>query len=192
MTAPMPPEPPPSPDSTPPPQAPYQPPPDNPPAPPPPAAPPANWGGDAPAARMARPGAVTAAGIVMIVLGVLTLLLGLLFLVGAAAIGGAANSPGLNSQIGSLGGAVGGFIAVVAAIVIAFGALQVIAGINILPGKNWARITAIVLAVIAGLLSLPGLFARNAGGGVVISIVVIAAYAFTIWALATNGRWFAR
>jgi hypothetical protein len=58
-------------------------------------------------------------------------------------------------------------------------------------GKGWARITGIVLAVILGLLSLLGLGNPDQGGGIIITLLLIAANVFVIWALVTTGSWFA-
>ncbi|HEY7463080.1 MAG TPA: hypothetical protein VH987_01405 [Candidatus Limnocylindria bacterium] len=140
-----------------------------------------------------RPGMVTAAGIVMIVLGVLVTLFGLLFLIAGAFVGGAGNAietqvPGLPAN---MAGAVAGVIIVFAIIFLAFGILDIVAGANVMGGKGWARITGIVLAVILGLLSLLGLGNPDQGGGIIITLLLIAANVFVIWALVTTGSWFA-
>ncbi len=186
------------------PQPPEQTPPvDTPPADPPPAqapqpdpAPVAGWNPappapPSPAARAARPGAVTAAGIVMIVIGVLVTLFGLLFVLFGTLIGGAGDNP-IRDQFGtSFTGAVGGFIAIIGGIVAAFGILEVLSGIFVLPGRGWARITAIILSVIGGLISLSGVAgATGPRGGIVFPLIFLAAYVFVIWAMAVNGRWF--
>jgi hypothetical protein len=147
-----------------------------------------------PAAMAAqRPGLVTGAGVTMIVLGALIVLFGLFALIAGVFVGGAANqiniqTPGFNG----FGGAVAGVIIVIALIFLAVGILEILAGANVLGGRSWARITGIVLAAMIGLLSLPGLFnGGNNGGGVVFSLIFVAANAFIIWALATTGSWFA-
>jgi len=93
-----------------------------------------------------------------------------------------------------MAGAVAGVIIVVALILLAVGILDIVAGANVLGGRSWARITGIVLAVILGLLSIPGLFgggSNNGGGGIFVSLIIVAANAFIVWALATTGGWFA-
>ena len=137
---------------------------------------------------------VTGAGITMIVLGALITLLGLFVLIAGVFVGGAANqinvsTPGFNG----LAGAVAGVIIVIALIFLAFGILDIVAGANVLGGRSWARITGIVVAAIFGLLSLPGLFNGRASGAgsPILSIIVVAANVFIIWALATTGSWFA-
>lgn len=154
--------------------------------------PPADPAWSAPPAEpvvIARPGMVTAAGITLIVLGVLTILLGLLLLLGAALFAGAGGSieapemPGM----GGMFGAFAGIIFVLAFIVAGFGVLQLLSGIKVLAGRNWARITGIVVAAIAGVLALTGL---GQADGAILNIVLLVANAFVIFALVTAGSWF--
>jgi hypothetical protein len=136
---------------------------------------------------------VTAAGVMLIVLGVLISLLGLLFVLGGSLIGSVGNAPDLQEQLGGIPSAFGGFVATIGVIVVVYGIGQVATGIFVLPGKSWARIAGIILAVLGGLFGLLGLIpgeGQNVGGAIV-SLVVLLAYAFTVWALITNGRWFA-
>jgi hypothetical protein len=140
----------------------------------------------------ARPTIVTVAGITLIVLSAFTLLIGLIMLIGVGLFAGAAGAipdsemPGVGGLVGAFAGAVFVFML----IVIGFGVLQLISGIKVLGGRNWARITGIVVAAISALFSLGGL-----GGGEdanpVFSLVLLAANGFIIWALATSGSWFA-
>lgn len=135
---------------------------------------------------------VTAAGITLIVLGALTLLLSvfLLLVVGlfAGAAGGIPESE-IPAGMGGMIGAFAGVFIVIMLIVLAFGVLQLVSGIQVLGGRNWARITGIVIAAIAGLLALAGLGGEDGGG--VFNLVLAIANGFVIWALATNGSWFA-
>ncbi len=141
------------------------------------------------AAPVARPGMITGAGITLIVLGVLTLLLGLIVLLGGALFAGAAS--GVDSSelpgVGGFFGAFAGAIIVFAIIVLGFGVLQFVTGLSVLGGKGWARITGIVIAAIGGLFALGGLGDPN---GATVSIVLLVANAFVIFALATAGPWF--
>ena len=137
---------------------------------------------------------VTSAAITMIVLGALIALLGLFFAFVGAFVGGAANE--LNSQpaFPGMAGAVAGVLIVFALILLAVGILDIVAGANVLGGRGWARITGIVVAVIVGLFGLLGLFGggdSRTGGSIVVSLIVVAANAFIVWALATTGSWFA-
>ena len=148
------------------------------------AGPPAYAAATAPASR---PGPVTIAGIVLIVLGGLVALAGLAAFAVGNIVGGMF---AFGTQGSSVAGAIGGVVAVFAVILIAWGVLEVVTGIFTLSGQSWARITGIVLSIIGVLFSLGGLGSR--GGGIVFAIVVLAAYGYTIWALATNGAWFNR
>jgi hypothetical protein len=143
--------------------------------------------------RAIRPGAVTAAGVVLIVCGVLVGLLGLLFVLGGSLIGSMGDVPELQDQLAGVPAAFGGFIATIGLIVVIYGIAQIVTGIYVFPGKSWARITGLILAVLGGLLALLGMLPGEQGvnaSGILVSLLVLAAYAFTAWALATNGRWF--
>jgi hypothetical protein len=135
---------------------------------------------------------VTAAGWILIVLGVLTLLLGTIGLLGALALAGATGAAAEELNVPGLGvsaAAFAGLFLVIIVIVLAWGAAELASGINVLSGRGWARILGIILAAIGLLLSLPGL-GGGEGSSPILSIVLIAAYAFVIWALATAGSWF--
>jgi hypothetical protein len=137
---------------------------------------------------------VTAAGIVLIVIGTLFTLLGLLVVVGGALLGSMADRPDLLADFPELAGAVGGIVAIVGAIVLAFGVIELLSGIFALRGRGWARITAIVVAVLGGLFAFLGVIGSRSGdggGGQVFNLLLLAAYAFVVWAMATAGRWFA-
>ena len=143
----------------------------------------------APPIDSARPGAVTAAAIVMIVLGVVIGLLGLLIILSGALIGGAGGGI-LGNRIADLPAGIGSFLVAAGVIVVAFGVLDVLSGIYILPGRSWARILAIILAALGGLLAVAGVFSAERSGAV-IWLVLLAAHAFVLWAMSANGRWFA-
>lgn len=147
----------------------------------------------APPAVSSRPGLLTAAGITLIVLGALTLLIGLLVLLGAALFAGAAGSVPPQAEVPGMGGMLGAFagiIFVVMIIVLGFGALQFVTGIKVLSGRPWSRPTGIVVGVIGGIFALAGIGSENGGGGIIISLALAAANAFVVFALATGGDWF--
>lgn len=139
-----------------------------------------------------RPGLITAAGITLIALGILTLLLATILMFGALFFAGAVGDSGFGINMprfaGSLGAFAGIFIFVVL-IVLGFGILQVVSGFSVLGGRGWARIAGIVVAVIAGVLALAGV---GNGGGDVVSLALAVANVFVIYAFATTGPWFAR
>lgn len=175
---------------------PVAPPPATPPAPPPPAMPPPEPYAAPAVAVVGRPGMVTAGGIVMIVVGAILCLFGLIALLGGALIGGLASGAagdltGEEAAIfGALGGAFAGLFIVFAAILLGIGILDIVAGAKVLSGRTWARITGLVVAVILILFALAGLGSSDSGG-VIVSVIWIAANAFIVFALATGGRWFA-
>lgn len=166
-----------------------------PPTPPPPGqwGPPKQWGPPPP--QPPRPGAITTAAIILIVLGVLVALIGVLFLLGGALFGSFADAPELRDQLPDISAAFGGVIATVGGLVLAYGVLQVATGIYVLPGRSWARITGMILATLGAIFGLLGLLPADGRGmtivGVLISAAVVAGYLYVIWALATNGSWFA-
>lgn len=141
-----------------------------------------------------RPGAVTVAGVVLIVFGVLVTLLGLLLVLGGVVIGSLGNAPDLQDQLGGIRPEFGPFIAVLGLILVSFGIAQIVSGIYVLPGRSWARITGLIVAVLGALLALVGVVPGNEDVnlvGIIIALAVLAGYVLTTWALITNGRWFA-
>lgn len=141
-----------------------------------------------------RPGSVTAAGIILIVLGVLTALLGVFFMLAIAALSGAAGDVSTEIEMPAgfdAVGAVAGLGLALGGIILTFGILQVLSGINVLPGKRWARMLGIVVAALGALLGLGGLGGGDQGGSPAFGIALLAANVFVIWALASSGRWFA-
>jgi hypothetical protein len=144
-------------------------------------------------APLERPGMVTTAAIVMIVLGVLIVLFGLLFMLAGAVFTGAQGTPELEGAgiPPGMAGVAGGFLIGIAVIVLAIGILDIVAGAQVLSGKGWARITGIVLAVVLALFGLLGLFGGGDPSGLIVSVILIAANVFIVWGLASGGRWFA-
>lgn len=137
---------------------------------------------------------VTAASIILIVLGVIVSLFGVLIVLGGALIGSVGNQTDLGIDLpNGLSGAFGGVIAVVGAIVLAFGVLELVSGIWALLGRGWARILGIVMSVLGALIALGGLAGSRAqgAGSPAVSLVLLVAYVFVIWAMARGGRYFA-
>ena len=144
-----------------------------------------------PPADAARPTSVTAAGSTLIVLGALTLLLSLLLLVGVGLFSGVAGTIPESEIPAGMGGmlnAFAGAIAVFMLNVAAFGVLQLVSGIQVLGGRSRARMTGIVVAAIAGLVALTGMADPD---GIILSLILVIANGFVVWALATAGPWFA-
>ena len=112
----------------------------------------------------ARPGVVTAAGVILIVAGALALLGGLILLVASS---------------------LGAIFAVLAVIYLAVGALEIYAGVQVLNLKERGRQIGLVLAAVSAVLSLV-LIAK----GPVSSVLGLALDAFVIYALYTNRQYF--
>ena len=142
---------------------------------------------------------VTLAGVILLLLGLLTLLIGLVVLLAGSVIhqlGPAFDQAG----VGGIQDAVGSIVAVVGAVVAIFGALEVIAAIGVFGRRGWGRALGMVtaaLGVIFWLVALLGaLGARamtdQAGGSLVVVLVFLVAYGFSLLALALGGHAFRR
>jgi hypothetical protein len=136
---------------------------------------------------------VTAASIILIVIGSLVTLLGLLVVLGGALIGSLGDRPDLGVDLPGVTGAVGGIVAVIGLIVVLFGVIELMSGIFALQGRAWARILAMVIAGLGAMFALLGIVGTQSGnsGGPAIDIVLLVAYIFVIWAMASAGRWYA-
>ena len=121
-------------------------------------------------APQARPGVVTAAAVLLLVGGGLSILTGILLLSGA----GVAAGRGVGSLFRSVG-----------LITLAVGALEVYAGIRVLDLREPGRMLGMILAAVAGFLNLLSL-GRAAGG----SVIGLAINAFILYALITNAQHF--
>jgi hypothetical protein len=140
-----------------------------------------------------RPGAITAAGIILIIFGVLIALFGLLFVLAGALFPAIKDSPELTAQLGEVPASFGLFILVVGIISATWGILQVVAAIYVMARRTWARITAMILAILGALLGLASILPGEAGltaVGATLSLLFVAGHGFAIWALASQGRWF--
>lgn len=140
-----------------------------------------------------RPAQVTAAAVILIVLGVLVALFGALSLLAGAVFPSISESAEFRDQFGDISSALGGLLLVFGVLLLGFGVLQVVTGIFVLPGRPWARIAGLVLAVLGTLFSLVGVLpGEGSAGGSVVFGVLLLAYGFSAWALASKGWWFAR
>lgn len=142
-----------------------------------------------------RPGMVTGAAIVLLVLGVLTAILGLFALLAASIFTSGMQIPGMEQFGENATGAIGGVVAIFGGVIIVFGVLQVVSGINLFSARSWARILGIVLCVIGalfGLLALVPSGNASAQGSPIFGLILLLANGFVVWALATTGRYFIR
>ena len=84
-----------------------------------------------------RPGMVTGAAIVLLVLGVLTAILGLFALLAASIFTSGMQIPGMEQFGENAAGAIGGVVAIFGGVIIVFGVLQVVSGINLFSARSW-------------------------------------------------------
>lgn len=124
-----------------------------------------------PSGSPARPGIVTAAAVLLFVGGGLGALGGLLAVTGG----------------GFLGGAFGGIAIVFGLVMLAVGALEIYAGVQVLALKEQGRVIGLALAAIGALLSLLQLGAAPGS-----AIIGLAINGFVIYALVTTASAFHR
>ena len=150
----------------------------------------------APPAAGATPGQRTtlsmAAGILMIILGILGALAGLLI----AVVGGSfvssfrnfADFPEFRNELNGAdpGAVLGGIVAFVGILVLVYSIVYLIGGIGILRSKNWGRVIGIVVGILSGLIWLSSFAsagrvaaasgAASGGGGFALVLLVIHVY----------------
>ncbi len=144
-----------------------------------------------PPPTQARPGSVTASAAILIALGVLVSLFGLLSLFAGAVFPSVADSPEFRQQFGDLSGALGGLLLALGVIVLAYGVLELLTGIFLLSGRGWARISGLVVAVLGIMFSLLGILPGEGGAGAsIVFVILLAAYGYVAWVLASTGSWF--
>jgi hypothetical protein len=166
------------------------------PPPPPSSYPPSAYQPGYPAAT--RPGSVTAAAVLLIILGAVTAIGGIFIMVGGGALAG------------TFGG-LGGVIIVVGVLALTFAVFEIISGIKILGLSPGWRIAGIVLCAIGAVFSLISLIGSFSGGeaqfdpetlefstggpnigGIIFNLLFLAAYVVVIVLLARSSQAFAR
>lgn len=115
----------------------------------------------APAAQLGRPGWVTTAAVLLLVVGALSAFGGMLMLILGLAFGSEwtelmALESGTPDTVApeAVAGMMTGVLVVIAVLALAWAAGHVAAGVGILGGRGWARITGMVLSVIGLVFSL--------------------------------------
>ena len=121
--------------------------------------------GSEPPAGPARPGIVTAAGVLLIIAGALQVLFGLLFVAGAVAGGG--------------------FFTLIAIVLLAVGAVEIYAGIKVLGLQEVGRRIGLAVAAVVLLFNL--LSIRRAPVSAIVGIVL---NGFILYALIQHGEHF--
>ena len=173
--------------------------------------------GGYPAPGPGRPGGVTAAGILLIILGSLAALGGLLFILGGALLASAGVSEQIEErfgeQFGGLFSAAAGVIIIVGLVAVVYAIFKIIAGAKVLSLRNGWRIAGIVLCAVAcvgWVISLIGAIQGNEQGfdigtsefgavatgpsigGIIMALLFLAGNVITIVLLARNGQAYRR
>jgi hypothetical protein len=168
-----------------------------------PGAQPAPYQYGSPPDRSTRPGSVTAAAVLLIVLSVVPMLVALALFFGASVFH-RANGEFDNTQFSGVFDDIAGVAVAFGIVSLAYGVVKLIAGIKVLSGSNAWRVTGIVFASIAAalwVLSLIGAVNGNNSdlqdtgpnaGGIVFSALLLAANIVVIVLLAKAGEWFNR
>jgi hypothetical protein len=162
------------------------------------------WPGTTPApyaARPARPGSVTAASVLLIILAVPPILFAIAAFVGAGLFH-SANGRLNDTPFSGFGDAVARVAVVFGIVSLAYGVTKLIAGIRSLAGRNAWRVTGIVLSAVGAafwVLTLIGSIGGNRdsfqnhgpnGGGIVLSLIFLAMNLITLILLGKAGDYF--
>jgi hypothetical protein len=137
-----------------------------------------------------RSGLAAAAGIGLLVFGILLLLIGLLFFAVAGMVDDIIGSGGFGEIPGMPPGfenAIGGFVVVFGVIVILYSLLYIAGGIGVLRSRNWGRVIGIVVGIITGLLMLSGLTSPSPAGdqsSLIFSLILLALHVYIVVTLA--------
>lgn len=143
-------------------------------------------------------GLVIVAALFLLLVGVLTALGGAILFLGGSLFG----QIGTTETGSGIFGAIGGFIAGVAVVVIVWALLEILGAFGMLLRRGWGRAIGFVvgaigamftgLVLLASLGSLGNGDAGSAGAGVLVVLVVFLGYALTVFALVRGGGHFRR
>ena len=143
-------------------------------------------------------GLVIVAALFLLLVGVLTALGGAVLLLGGNLLG----QLGTTDTGSGVFGALGGFIAGVAVVVIVWALLEIFGAFGMLFRRGWGRALGLIvgiigaiftgLALLASLGSLSSTDGGSTGTGVVVVLVVFVGYAVTVFALVRGGGHFRR
>ncbi|HUG30079.1 MAG TPA: hypothetical protein VMQ65_06180 [Candidatus Limnocylindria bacterium] len=126
-----------------------------------------------------RTGLAAAAGIILLLLGILGGLLGLFVaVVGgslSASLGDMVEIPGLSDP----SGVVGGMVAFFGVIVVVYSLVYLFAGIGILKSRNWGRIMGLIVGIISGLIWLGGL-GQTQQANIPFTIIMLGIHAYVV------------
>ena len=143
-------------------------------------------------------GLIIVAALFLLVIGVLTALAGAILMISGSLLGQAVNTE-TNSGVF---GAISGFIAGVAVIVIVWALLEIFGAFGMLVRRGWGRAIGFIvgfigaiftgLALVASLASLGGADGGSTAGGVIVILVVFLGYVLTVVSLMRGGGHFRR
>lgn len=143
-------------------------------------------------------GLIIVAALFLLVIGVLTALAGTILMISGSLLGQAVNTE-TNSGVF---GAISGFIAGVAVIVIVWALLEICGAFGMLVRRGWGRAIGFIvgfigaiftgLALVASLASLGGADGGSTAGGVIVILVVFLGYVLTVVSLMRGGGHFRR
>jgi hypothetical protein len=130
----------------------------------------------------------------LMILGVILALFGLVFTLFGAMFGTLRLQPEMIDQLGPLPESFGGFILGFGLVILTWGVLEVVTAAFVLQRRTWARITAIVLAILGTLAGLALSLPREGTNpvGLTITLAFMGGHAYAIWALSRSGTWFSR
>ena len=143
-------------------------------------------------------GLIIVAALFLLVIGVLTALAGAILMISGSLLGQAVNTE-TNSGVF---GAISGFIAGVAVIVIVWALLEIFGAFGMFVRRGWGRAIGFIvgfigaiftgLALVASLASLGGADGGSTAGGVIVILVVFLGYVLTVVSLMRGGGHFRR
>lgn len=146
-----------------------------------------------------RPGTVTGAAVIVIVLhslfaiaALIGVIAGIMIAVSANTAAQAEDVPGMGPLVATVGG---GGLAVIFALLLAFSVLMILFSVQAMRGRNWARIVSTVFLALGVLGNLGGMTqpvdqAGGQTGGSVLGLVLLAVALLLYW-LPPSNRWYA-
>lgn len=159
--------------------------------------PPTQWGDPGSTTiPTSTPPSVLIAAIILLLFGLLTLLTGVIVLFAGSVVGQLGDVFD-EAGLSGIQGQVSGIIVGVGAVVAIGGGLELLGAIGIFAHRAWGRAVGVVmsaLGVLFGLLALVGALAVDTTtddrGGLIVALVILAAYGFSLLALAFGGHAF--
>jgi hypothetical protein len=138
---------------------------------------------------------VVLGAIFLLLIGILTFGLGSILMLGGALIAGLSTTSDVEGL--PIVGAFAGLVTGLAFLIVFWGLLEVIASIGMFIHRGWGRVLGLIVAVVGALFTGLGLVASlgaadQTAGGIGVSLVLFAGYAFTVLALVVGAEHFRR